>query len=122
MNEQDIVLSDIKGEVPNRFPSNALAEYRIAIIGEAPGETEVETGIPFSGAAGNLLNSLLGNAGITRDCCFVGNICQIRPPANNIRAFKFDGTEIQSGLKAVAGGPQTSSSRTFVCCSEVPRC
>ena len=40
---------------------------RIVLIGEAPGENEDETGKPFVGRAGQLLNKFLEEAGISRE-------------------------------------------------------
>lgn len=54
----------------------------IIFISEAPGETEDETGIPFEGRAGELLNSLLSAAGIKRSSLFITNIVGCRPPNN----------------------------------------
>ena len=41
--------------VPNIFPTET-AKYRIAIIGEAPGELEDAYGRPFVGPAGKMLD------------------------------------------------------------------
>lgn len=83
--------------VPNQFPRMS-APYRLAIVGEAPGVTEEQRLEPFCGASGTLLNDLLAAAGIQRDACFVGNVCQVRPPDNDIRKFAWTHREIQSGL------------------------
>ncbi len=83
--------------VPNVFPTIHAQPYRIAIIGEAPGKDEEDSGIPFVGASGRLLSGMLAKVGIIRDACFVGNVCQLRPPDNKIENFKWDGVEIQSG-------------------------
>jgi uracil-DNA glycosylase family 4 len=56
---------------------------------------------PFMGPSGMLLNKLLAEAGIERDGCFIGNVCQQQPPRNEIKLFKWDGQEIQDGLKAL---------------------
>ena len=61
-------------------PMNA----RICLIGEAPGETEVSTGRPFVGRAGQLLDKLLITAGINRSECRIENVLQQRPPRNDI--------------------------------------
>lgn len=85
--------------IPNEFPtSDHDVPYRIAIIGEAPGGDEEMHGRPFVGQSGHLLDNLLSNCGIMRSSCFVGNICQIRPPSNEISRFSWTGPEIQSGL------------------------
>jgi len=51
----------------------------IAIIGEAPGETEVKYGIPFVGKAGQALNQILLDNGIRRDTIFTTNVIKCRP-------------------------------------------
>lgn len=55
---------------------------RIMLIGEAPGSTEDQTGVPFVGGAGALLDELLGEAGIGRDAIYVTNVVKCRPPGN----------------------------------------
>src|SRR5262245_22838155 len=52
---------------------------RTMLVGEAPGDTEMATGIPFSGSSGELLNKMLSRAGIQRSACFLTNICHIQP-------------------------------------------
>lgn len=54
----------------------------LVFIGEAPGATEDETGLPFVGAAGNLLTQELAKHGISRDEVFICNILKCRPPNN----------------------------------------
>jgi DNA polymerase len=84
--------------VENQQPVVAPNAQRIAIVGEAPGEQEENYGIPFVGASGQLLDRTLSDVGISRQQCFVGNICRVRPPGNDINRFPWDGEEIQSGL------------------------
>lgn len=57
------------------------------IVGEAPGEKEVERGIPFVGASGWLLDECLREAGLDRGMALVTNVCPERPPGNDIEAF-----------------------------------
>jgi len=54
----------------------------IMFIGEAPGKTEAETGRPFCGAAGNLLNKLLDHIGLNRENVYITNVLKDRPPDN----------------------------------------
>src|SRR5438270_7257361 len=84
--------------VPNKFPLLTNFPYKIAIVGEAPGNDEVARGEPFVGMSGRLLTNLLSKCGIIRDACFIGNVCQRRPPNNDISLFKFNGPEIGDGL------------------------
>jgi len=55
---------------------------RFVLVGEAPGATEDETGRPFVGKSGALLNQLLAEAGLSRAEAAVLNIVKCRPPAN----------------------------------------
>ena len=58
---------------------------KIVLIGEAPGETEDETGTPFVGRAGKLLNQFLENAGISRqNDLYIINTVKCRPPENRV--------------------------------------
>lgn len=84
--------------VPNAFPLIDPGESRLAIIGEAPGEKEENYGQPFYGPSGDLLSSCLRDLALDRTRIFIGNICQVRPPNNEITRFAWDGNEIQEGL------------------------
>lgn len=56
---------------------------RVVLVGEAPGATEDEMGMPFVGKAGELLNRMLAEqAGLARDDVFIANILKCRPPGN----------------------------------------
>lgn len=55
---------------------------RYALIGEAPGQNEVEQGAPFVGAAGQEQNQYLRRAQLSRDLFNIINIVQCRPPGN----------------------------------------
>lgn len=54
----------------------------IVFIGEAPGKREAETGRPFVGAAGRVLNDLLAGIGLDREDVYITNIVKDRPPNN----------------------------------------
>jgi DNA polymerase len=57
-------------------------DARLMFIGEAPGEREDATGIPFVGAAGQLLDRYLFAVGIPREDVYIANILKCRPPQN----------------------------------------
>lgn len=57
------------------------------IVGEAWGETEERSGIPFSGTYGLELNRMLQEAGILRNECYATNVVNARPPRNDITAW-----------------------------------
>jgi DNA polymerase len=52
------------------------------VIGEAPGAEEDAQGVPFVGAAGQLLNAMLLAIGLPRDSVFIANVLKCRPPGN----------------------------------------
>jgi len=63
---------------------------RIAIVGEAPGEYEERSGIPFVGPAGRELDKLLRQAGINRSGCYLTNVIKTRPPRNDFGIYYSD--------------------------------
>jgi uracil-DNA glycosylase family 4 len=58
------------------------ADAELMFVGEAPGFHEDQQGLPFVGAAGKLLEKLLGEIGLSRDDVFIGNVLKCRPPGN----------------------------------------
>jgi len=54
----------------------------LMFVGEAPGKHEDLQGIPFVGAAGNLLPRLIEEIGLTRDAVYIANVLKCRPPGN----------------------------------------
>lgn len=52
---------------------------RFMIIGEAPGETELGKGHPFSGRAGKELNKFLENLGVSREEIYITSVFRSRP-------------------------------------------
>jgi len=97
--EEEPTQAGPKTLVPNKFPSLTGFPYRIAIVGEAPGKDEEYVLEPFVGMSGRLLSALLGKANIVREACFIGNVCQYRPLANEIARFSWSSPEIQSGIE-----------------------
>jgi DNA polymerase len=57
-------------------------DAKILFIGEAPGENEDKTGLPFVGQAGQLLDNLLSQAGINNKDIYICNVLKCRPPEN----------------------------------------
>jgi DNA polymerase len=55
---------------------------RLMLVGEAPGKNEDLQGEPFVGAAGQLLDTLLGEIGIQRSEVYIANVLKCRPPGN----------------------------------------
>jgi uracil-DNA glycosylase len=58
------------------------ADAELMFVGEAPGASEDEQGIPFVGRAGKLLEKLLEEIGLLRTEVFIANTLKCRPPGN----------------------------------------
>jgi uracil-DNA glycosylase family 4 len=88
----DAIAREIVGHVPcgfaiceeatNLVPGEGSATADVVIVGEAPGAKEDETGRPFVGGAGRLLDKLLADAGLERGDVFITNVVKARPPGN----------------------------------------
>jgi DNA polymerase len=56
-------------------------------VGEGPGADEDETGVPFVGKAGQLLNNMIAAMGLKREEVYIANIVKCRPPANRVPEY-----------------------------------
>ena len=54
----------------------------ILLVGEGPGQSEDEQGIPFVGRAGALFDRYLEAVDIPRDSVYIANMLKCRPPKN----------------------------------------
>jgi DNA polymerase len=54
-------------------------DAEVVLIGEAPGATEEDTGRPFQGRAGGILNRILRSVGLRREDVRVTNVVCCRP-------------------------------------------
>ncbi|KKR65254.1 MAG: Uracil-DNA glycosylase, family 4 [Candidatus Curtissbacteria bacterium GW2011_GWA1_40_47] len=68
----------------NYFPVIGEGNHfsKIIFIGEAPGQREAETGRPFCGAAGKILDELLVSIDLKRKDVYITNVVKDRPPNN----------------------------------------
>src|SRR4051812_5315614 len=57
-------------------------DAELMFVGEAPGFHEDKQGVPFVGAAGQLLSKLLEEIGLSRDEVYITNVLMCRPPGN----------------------------------------
>ena len=67
--------------------TNAVAgegdiESSAVLVGEAPGRKEDESGKPFVGSAGKLLDEALFSVGLSRSEIYITNLVKCRPPGN----------------------------------------
>jgi len=66
----------------NTVPGEGREDAEIMFIGEAPGFHEDQQGLPFVGASGTFLESLLESIDLTREDVFIANVIKCRPPGN----------------------------------------
>lgn len=87
-------LNNLKNEIQN-CKACSLCENRnkivfsdgcdnapVMFIGEAPGQNEDNTGIPFIGRAGQLLRKFMFEAGFKSNDFYIANTVKCRPPEN----------------------------------------
>ena len=60
---------------------------KLMFIGEGPGADEDESGRPFVGKAGQLLNNMISAMGLAREAVYIANIVKCRPPGNRTPEF-----------------------------------
>lgn len=58
------------------------AKTRLVFVGEGPGAEEDRQGLPFVGAAGQLLTKIIQAIKMTREDVYICNILKCRPPGN----------------------------------------
>ncbi|MFA6807809.1 MAG: uracil-DNA glycosylase [Eubacteriales bacterium] len=63
-------------------------ESFIMFVGEGPGQREDETGIPFVGKAGEMLNKILEAVELSREQIYITNIVKCRPPGNRTPTYE----------------------------------
>jgi uracil-DNA glycosylase len=95
LDERVLALETLAGEIKQCMQCSELCSTRtqtvfgqgkpgveLCFVGEAPGADEDKQGIPFVGAAGQLLNKIMAASGFQRDEVYICNIIKCRPPAN----------------------------------------
>ncbi len=50
---------------------------RVAVVGESPGPPDIESGRPFMGPAGQMLERILGSIGLQRKDCYLTNVVKL---------------------------------------------
>lgn len=84
--------------------TSGLRDARIAIVGESWGYNEAQAEQPFVGASGQELTTMLADAGIARNECFLTNVVSARPRENDMRNFFVPQKEIKAnGFSLIRG-------------------
>lgn len=83
----------------NYVPGSGNPNAKIVFVGEAPGELEDRYKKPFIGPAGEMFDSLLKEAGISRAEVWVTNVLKYRPPFNIFNRAHEIGVDIHESTK-----------------------
>jgi uracil-DNA glycosylase family 4 len=82
-------LTDVNEELERRTLANSAFAGRslilgcgpqspvVAVVGESPGTPDIQSGIPFMGPVGDLLNIMISSIGLKRNQCFLTNTVKI---------------------------------------------
>ncbi len=62
--------------------SRGAPEAELVFVGEGPGYHEDQSGAPFVGAAGQLLDKMIGAMGLSPEQVYICNVVKCRPPEN----------------------------------------
>lgn len=82
-----------------------MTEHKLLILGEAWGEAEARTRMPFVGASGNELTRMLSEAGISRTECYLTNVFNLQPrPSNDIENLCGPKADAIPGREPLRGG------------------
>ena len=73
---------DLKKQAKNIVFSDGNPKSKIMLVGEAPGASEDQEGLPFVGRAGMLLDKMLAAINLDRKKVYISNIINYRPPEN----------------------------------------
>ena len=88
-NESSETLEEINDELLRRAKSLPQFKERVfifgegptrakaAVVGESPGPPDIESGRPFMGPAGQMLDRILGSVGLARADCYLTNTVKI---------------------------------------------
>ena len=81
-NIQSIKNCELKKNATNLVFADGNINSKIMIIGEGPGAQEDNSGIPFVGRAGKLLDKMLESINLNRENVYISNVVNYRPPEN----------------------------------------
>lgn len=105
---------------PEGDPSKAL----IAIVGEQPDKTAIQTGIPFSGPAGRVLDECLRTLKISRSDCYITNVIKdLDHPLDYYISYGKDITFSKDGLfqlNNLIDELNHTSAKAIICLGWVP--
>jgi uracil-DNA glycosylase len=103
--------------VPGKGP---LKDNLLVFIGEAPGKNEEKFGVPFIGAAGKNLDSLLKVSKLSREDIFITNVIKYRPVTPEGKNRSPSTAEIKKALPYLLEELEILSPTLIVCLGLCP--
>ena len=91
--------------------ADGVAGSRVMFVGEAPGREEDQTGRPFVGRAGQLLDRMLNAIGLDRQQVYIANVVPWRPPGNRTPTLQ----ETQTCLPFIRRQIELAAPEVLVC-------
>ncbi len=73
---------ELRAGCPRVVPAEGPLTAQIMIVGEGPGDVESETGRPFIGKAGQLLDRILSSVDLKREEIYITNVMKCQLPGN----------------------------------------
>lgn len=86
-------------KLPNYVAGVGSHQAKLLIVGEAPGKYEDESGVPFVGPTGEMLNEYLYKAGTSRSECYITNVVKYRPPMNDFEKLHLIGVDVNQSIE-----------------------
>jgi uracil-DNA glycosylase family 4 len=62
-----------------KIKGNGPKKAKLVVVGEAPGRSEITSGVPFIGVSGQILDGVLAEHGLPRSQVYVTNVVSCRP-------------------------------------------
>lgn len=85
--------------MPNYVGGTGPINPKLMVIGEAPGKYEDESGIPFMGPTGQMLDEYLRKVGTSRHEVWLTNVVKVRPPFNDFKKLHLIGVDLAQSIK-----------------------
>lgn len=85
--------------MPRHVSGIGPLEPELMAIGEAPGKHEHESGIPFCGPSGEIVNECFSKAGIRRSEVYITNVCKYQPPMNDLTKLHLIDIDINEQIR-----------------------
>lgn len=103
-----------------RIPHSGPPDAPIWVIGEAGGQTESETGVPFSGASGSHLRATIAlSTSYSLDQIRFGNVTNYQPPVSNVYAT-LPKWQIEEGEKYLKEEIIKHKPKVILACGNIP--